>query len=260
MFANYHTHTWRCHHAEGTERQYVELAIEAGIRILGFSDHAPVPFPDGYESGIRMLPGQLGDYVDTILDLKREYSRDIEIHVGLEAEYYPDLFEAQLGLWRPYPIEYVLLGQHFLGNENHAPYAGQATDDARVLTAYCRQAAEGLETGAYCCFAHPDLINFTGDGALYEREMRALCQKAKALGIPLEVNLLGIMINRHYPNPAFWRIAGEVGNDVVLGADIHRPGNVYCPDACGAAMHLVREYGLHLLETLPLRPPLRRLP
>ena len=32
MRANYHTHTKRCHHAYGTEREYVEKAIEAVVR------------------------------------------------------------------------------------------------------------------------------------------------------------------------------------------------------------------------------------
>ena len=45
MEANYHTHTWRCRHASGTERDYIENAIDHGIRILGFSDHTPYPFP-----------------------------------------------------------------------------------------------------------------------------------------------------------------------------------------------------------------------
>ena len=31
MIANYHTHTWRCSHAAGSEREYVEQAI--GCRI-----------------------------------------------------------------------------------------------------------------------------------------------------------------------------------------------------------------------------------
>ena len=35
MIANYHTHTWRCRHADGTEREYVERAIEGGIRCWG---------------------------------------------------------------------------------------------------------------------------------------------------------------------------------------------------------------------------------
>lgn len=55
MIANYHTHTWRCRHADGTEREYVERAIEGGLKILGFSDHSPYPFPDGYDSGKRSL-------------------------------------------------------------------------------------------------------------------------------------------------------------------------------------------------------------
>ena len=33
MIANYHTHTWRCRHADGTEREYVERAIEGGLKI-----------------------------------------------------------------------------------------------------------------------------------------------------------------------------------------------------------------------------------
>ena len=39
--ANYHTHTTRCKHANGTEREYIEKAIEAGYQVLGFSDHSP---------------------------------------------------------------------------------------------------------------------------------------------------------------------------------------------------------------------------
>ena len=39
---NMHTHTTRCHHAAGEDREYVEKAIEAGYDVLGFSDHAPM--------------------------------------------------------------------------------------------------------------------------------------------------------------------------------------------------------------------------
>ena len=46
MIVNYHTHTTRCNHASGTEKEYVEAAIETGLKVLGFSDHTPYPFPD----------------------------------------------------------------------------------------------------------------------------------------------------------------------------------------------------------------------
>ena len=38
MIANFHTHTARCNHATGTDREYVEAAIRAGVKSLGFSD------------------------------------------------------------------------------------------------------------------------------------------------------------------------------------------------------------------------------
>ena len=31
MIANYHTHTFRCGHAKGEDRAYVETAIERGL-------------------------------------------------------------------------------------------------------------------------------------------------------------------------------------------------------------------------------------
>ena len=105
MIANYHTHTWRCRHADGTEREYVEAAIEAGLKILGFSDHTPQVYPGGYVCPVKMLPEELEGYVDTVLDLKREYKSDIEIHLGLEVEYLYTLWEPLLRLLEPYPIE-----------------------------------------------------------------------------------------------------------------------------------------------------------
>ena len=41
ILANYHTHTIRCKHAVGTEREYIEAAISERFKILGFSDHTP---------------------------------------------------------------------------------------------------------------------------------------------------------------------------------------------------------------------------
>ena len=69
MRANYHTHTPRCRHASGTERDYVENALKGGLETLGFSDHTPYDFsPSGYRSGIRMDVEELGGYVAITVD------------------------------------------------------------------------------------------------------------------------------------------------------------------------------------------------
>ena len=38
MIANYHTHTFRCNHATGTDREYVEAAIRAGVKDVTIMD------------------------------------------------------------------------------------------------------------------------------------------------------------------------------------------------------------------------------
>ena len=43
MLTNYHTHTARCGHAEGTEEEYILTALRCGFKVLGFSDHTPGP-------------------------------------------------------------------------------------------------------------------------------------------------------------------------------------------------------------------------
>ena len=157
MKANYHTHTWRCMHAVGTEREYVESAIESGLKILGFSDHTPYPYPKEYISGMRMRTDQLEDYVDTILNLKAEYRKDIQIHLGLEVEYYTDYFASLRRLVSDYPVEYFLLGQHCVGCEIGGDWSGKPTDDPKALRDYCEQTSEAMETGFFTYFAHPDL-------------------------------------------------------------------------------------------------------
>lgn len=72
---NFHSHTVRCQHAVGEEREYVEEAIKEGFEVIGFSDHSPYLFKNGYVSRIRMTMSQLEDYVKTIETLKKNIGR-----------------------------------------------------------------------------------------------------------------------------------------------------------------------------------------
>ena len=255
MIANYHTHTWRCMHATGTEREYIENAIEGGLKILGFSDHTPMPYSGGYVSGSKMRMDQLEEYVDVILALQKEYEKDIEIHIGLEVEYYPAYFEELVRFTGQFPIEYYILGQHFLGNEVGDAVSSAKTTDPVILQRYCDQTIEALKTGCFSCFAHPDIIRFIGDDTIYKEQMRRICETAKELDLPLEINFLGIWQHRHYPRELFWEIAGEVGNSVVFGSDAHLPEKVWNPQALGKALEIAEKNHLHVLETMELVRP-----
>ena len=253
MIANYHTHTWRCNHASGTEEEYVRSAISAGMKILGFSDHTPYLFPDGYYSTFRMRPEALSDYSRTVLDLQKQYRKEIEIHLGVECEYYPNHFSDVLELLREHEVEYLILGQHFTGNEYDSAYGGKVTDRDSQLRLYCSQSMEAMNTGLFTYFAHPDLIHYIGDAKFYKDQMRHVCREANSCGIPLELNLLGIREKRWYPNRLFLETAAEENCRIILGVDAHDAKCLNDPATEEIALSFVREYGLKLLDSVPLR-------
>lgn len=255
MAMNFHTHTPRCHHAVGSEREYIEQAIKAGMPVLGFSDHTPYPFTPGYYSNFRMRPEETAEYIQTLLELREEYQGRIEIKIGFEAEYYPAYFDRLLELLEPYPVDYLIMGQHFLENETSHLYSGEKTSSETRLAQYVDQVTAGLETGKFSYLAHPDLVNFVGEPSAYRRQCLRLCQAAKALAIPLEINLLGIREVRAYPRWDFFAIAAEVGNDVTLGSDAHAPDVVCDMPSREIARAKAKELGLCLIEEPVLRPP-----
>jgi len=223
MLANYHTHTSRCNHARGSDREYVENAIKHGMKVLGFSDHCPWVFPDEYVSGTRMLPSQIDDYFKSLTDLKSEYKDDIKIYIGFESEYIPCLIEEQNKLFSDYPVDYMILGQHFNEREPFSNYTGIATKDENELCKYVDLIIEGMETGKYKYVAHPDLMNYIGDPDIYEKHYTRLCRYLKEKNIPVEINLLGLRQNRHYPSCRFFSIAEKIGNTAIIGCDAHSP-------------------------------------
>lgn len=223
MKANHHTHTTRCQHAFGEDREYVEEAIRAGLRILGFSDHCPWIYKSDYVSNIRMTPQETDGYFSSLEKLRREYEKDIDIFIGFESEYLPELMEKQDAFLKDYPVDYMILGQHFLDSESDFNYSGRMADDEDRLIRYVDLCIEGAKSGRYLYLAHPDLIYYTGSDKIYQREMKRLCEAMKQMNIPLEYNLLGLAIHRNYPEERFWQIVRNTGNSVIFGVDAHRP-------------------------------------
>lgn len=255
--ANYHTHTYRCGHARGEDRQYVEEAIQAGIKTLGFSDHAPMPFPSGHHSGHRIQLDKAEDYFTSISDLKREYAKDIDIHIGVEAEFYPETFDLFWDYIKQFPLEYMILGQHFIRREEDGRASSSRTDHESRLIDYVDNVIAAIQTDKFLYIAHPDILNFTGDDAIYRREMRRLCEAAKAAELPLEINRLGYFEHRVYPCDRFFAIAAEVGNAVVIGSDAHSPDVFRDHASIEGCKKLAEKHGLKLIPSLTLRKDFR---
>ena len=253
MKANYHTHTYRCHHASGTEREYIEEAIRHGLRVLGFSDHSPYIFRDGHYSSFRMFPEELEGYVKTLSDLRDEYADRIEIHIGLEAEYYPGNWEDYISFLRGKGVEYLILGQHFAGRETpDVLYSAGASDSVQRLKDYVDTVVAGAQTGLFSYVAHPDMINFTGDHDLYISELNRLADGIQNAGLPFEINLLGLREGRNYPTEVFFKILEERNAPVILGSDAHEAKYVYHEKTIDRAMEIARKYHLNVTEEIDI--------
>ena len=250
MKHNYHTHTTRCNHAEGADRAYIENAIQGGFETLGFSDHAPYFFPDtDYQSGFRMKIDELEEYADTVRAFAKEYEKDIRILCGFELEYYPDFHKEEMSLLKKVKPDYIIMGQHFIGNELSCIPSVSPKDDCGLM-AYVTQVLAGLATGDFLYLAHPDIAGLHYSPEVVEREYRRLCQGAKRMGVPLELNFLGLRTQRHYPCQPFFKIAGEVGNDIVFGADAHIPKDVVDIQSEKTALEWAKKYNLNVIEKL----------
>ena len=245
MLHNYHTHTVRCGHATGTEREYIETAIKKGFQTLGFSDHGPYVEPLANRKGHR-IPAELAeDYVTSVRALQKEYEKDIRILCGFELEYYPELHAAEMEYLKKFSPDYLILGQHFLSEPLSIPsYAGE--NETR-LSEYVTRVISGMATGDFLYLAHPDLAGFECPMEAWDREYRRLCEGAKKLGVPLEINLLGLRTGRRYPDERFFKIAAEVGNGIVLGVDAHSPESFLDEEQYKKANGMVEKLGLNLL-------------
>ncbi len=259
MISNYHTHTYRCHHAEGTEREYIEQAIAAGLEEIGIADHCPYRFqvighPEYYSSH-RMRPEELPEYIQSLQDLRAEYANRIRVRIGLEVEYFPVLFADFLELIRPYEVEYLILGQHALGNEYRDVGTSKPTADEETLVRYVDQVCQGMRTGAFTYLAHPEMMFYTGPEEILYSHLRNLCACSKETDTPLEINFLGLRAKRHYPKEPFWAMAGEMGCKVVFGCDAHEPAHLHDTASLAIAEEWCRKYNLERIVRPTFRNP-----
>jgi histidinol-phosphatase (PHP family) len=114
---------------------------------------------------------------------------------------------------------------------------------------------EGMETGKFTCVAHPDLFYYEGPEGVYRREMTRLCERAKALDIPLEINILGLRTGRCYPNEGFWPLVKTLGCRAVLGCDAHAPRDVAEPGQVRRALDFAARFGVTPEEQIALKKP-----
>jgi histidinol-phosphatase (PHP family) len=263
MRANYHTHCDFCD-GKASAKDMAAAASAAGYQVLGFSSHAPLPFPTDWN-----LPAErLAAYVAEIRRLAADWApggqaaegagRPLEILLGLEA----DWIEGVTGpaTWAGQGFDYLLGSVHYVRTgtdkawtvdapieEFDANLASEAGGEARLVwKAYWRAVAELVAAGGFEILGHLDLVKKNNGGGrcfdeaepAYLAAAREAIELLRGRDIVVEVNLGGIARGKTkepYPSLPLLRMAREAGARICFSADAHAPGHL------GVALEAGRE-------------------
>lgn len=178
---------------------------------------------------------EVDEYIESIRHLQAQ-NPDMKINVGFEVEFDP-MKEQFLGELRK-KVDYMILGQHFVPSSNGLIKKHNNPD---YPLKYAEMLCKAMESGIFDIVAHPDIFMELRDSLASEEAKRQfddnavvasqmICNKAKEIGIPIELNFAGIDKGQimsdgkySYPHPTFWKIASETGVQVLYGVDAHDP-------------------------------------
>lgn len=232
---NYHTHTFRCNHAEGEVVDYAKIAVERGVAVLGIADHTPLP--DNRWLFMRMSSSQLPTYIRAIDEAQAKY-RELTILKSMECEWAPEYHnyfkEVLLGECN---LDYLVLGCHFFTYNGGWVSSHLDIHDAKHLVAFTKFLIQSMQSGLFSLVAHPDLFGLTYP--IWDENTTSaskdILAAAEGLKIPLEINGYGLMekfvktpsgTRNAYPWLPFWELARDYEVTVVVNSDAHHPEKV----------------------------------
>ena len=227
MRIDLHNHTTRCNHAEGTIDAYLERAIDLGIDIYGFSEHAPMDFDEKY----RLAFEEMEAYRADVLDAKERYADQIEILLGYEVDWLPGHMDERI---LKADVDYLIGSVHFIdkwGFDNPEFLNGWKEKDIdEIWKAYFEATEAMANSGLFDIVGHLDLIKVFK--YLPREDTRILAKDAlraiKRSGMVLELNTAGLRkpIGEIYPSRALLEAAYELDIPITFSSDAHSPKQV----------------------------------
>jgi histidinol-phosphatase (PHP family) len=256
---NYHTHHYLCRHASGNVDDYVLEAIKNGYKILGMSDHGPLPCEPPFE---RMSYKEFEEiYLKQIEDAKTKYQNKLQILKGLEIEYiynYDSFYKDLLT-----KVDYLILACHYYsGDELTMKYKGSGNvNDSSKLEEYTDLAVAALNTGYFKIFAHPDIFmtSYPYFDSHAKECSKRIIEAAIKNNVVLEFNANGLRKGKRkfengdedysYPCKNFWNLVSEMNAEVTIGSDCHEPKLLH-DYYVELSIELVKNYKLNIVKTI----------
>ena len=227
MRIDLHNHTTRCNHAKGSMQSYIERAIELGIDIYGFSEHAPMDFDEHY----RLKFDEMQLYTKDVKALQKEYKDDIKILLGYEVDYLKGHMDERV---LSADVDYMIGSIHFLGEwgfdnpEFNHEYKNRNIDN--IWQEYFDNIEAMAKTNYFDIVGHLDLIKIFN--FMPKKDIRIIAQNAlkaiKASDMVLELNTAGLRkpCKEIYPTPSLLEIAYELDIPITFSSDAHAIGQV----------------------------------
>ena len=214
-------------------REYVLAALGRGVTEIAFTDHVPLYFlpGDDPDPGLAMTRTELPGYVAEVEVLRAEFAEQIDVLLGIEADYAEGFEEKLKTLLAPYPWDVVLGSVHRVaGGWIDAPGSEKrhATEGSSALwTEYYRLIVKACASGLFDVMSHFDLPKKFGHHRPAEAlgaEETAVVAAAKA-GVAIEVSSAGLRkaVAEIYPGPVLLRKLVAAGVPVVFSSDSHAP-------------------------------------
>ncbi|MDD5372423.1 MAG: histidinol-phosphatase [Sulfurimonas sp.] len=227
MIVDLHNHTKLCNHAEGEIFEYIEKAIECGIKYFGFSEHAPMNFDEKY----RISFEQMREYEDAVLNAKEKYKEKIEIFLGYEVDYLRGYMDERV---LNADVDYLIGSVHFIeewGFDNPEFIGGYADQDIdEIWQKYFSAIEEMAQSKLFDIAAHLDLIKifkFMPSIEVAEIAKDALLAIKKA-DMSIEINVAGFRkpIGEAYPSLDLLKAAKKLDIPITFASDAHKPEQV----------------------------------
>ena len=242
IVSDFHSHHYRCGHAFGTMRDYIESALAYGATYFGVSDHGPAYWlaGDHAKPGIQMALSEMPNYVAEARALQAEYADRIALSVGVEADYIEGREEDLALLLASQDFDYVLGSVHYCGADQKEEIVSifnrsrwEREQPEETFREYYRLIIKAAESGLFDILSHltaiesysPPLTKILRD-ELYPPVADAVASS----GCIVEINTSGYRKRggeEPFPNRTMLKLLIERGVPLTFSSDCHNPTEVF---------------------------------
>jgi histidinol-phosphatase (PHP family) len=231
-----HTHHKRCGHAQGSIEDYIEAAIQAGVDVIGISDHSPyfARSEDHAEPKVAMAKSEFPKYVEEVLQLKEKYRGRIEVLLGVESDFFPEHAKRYQQMYEPYPFDYIIGSVHRSNGVsifNKKRWRNLSEErQVREKEIYYDLIQKSARSGMFQILGHIDAMKgfYPAFSSIQTKAVDDTLRIIGECGMAVEINTSGKTkdCGGWYPSDDILERALHYHIDVTFGSDAHEPGRV----------------------------------